>query len=189
MNPFKRIKAYFAAENTYRLEFDRSKLTTATIAAKPMLNPGDIVPITLNDAALNGARLKFYNGDGKEVDIEGYLAEQSKIDRFRTHYTDMATRQGWDKDAGEGAVEFLMRKAYSTGHEDAINREGRVLINAPLLSEAATAIQVLAEGQPDTEVGDYWSEHYGSLADQFRRMLDKASRYNCLLYTSPSPRD
>lgn len=121
-------------------------------------------------------RAVFFNNAGQEVDLETYLEEQSKIDRFRTHYTDMATRQGWNKDDGEGPVDFLVRKAYTTGYEDAITRDGRVLVNAQLLSEAADAIQVLAERQSDSEAGEWWTKHYGTIAGEFRRMLAKAHK-------------
>lgn len=119
---------------------------------------------------------RFFNNAGQEVSLEAYLEEQSKIDRFRTHYTDMAARHGWNKDDGEGPVDFLLRQAYSTGHADAIAREGRVLVNAQLLSEAADAIQLLAERQSDTESGEWWTKHYGTIAGEFRRMLAKAHK-------------
>jgi len=106
----------------------------------------------------------------------GSVENQTKIDRFRAHYTDMATRQGWDKNNGEGPVDFLMRQAYTTGHADAITRDGRVLVNAQLLSEAADAIQTLAERQSDSEAGEWWTKHYGTIAGEFRRMLAKAHK-------------
>lgn len=137
---------------------------------------GEVAPCRL--CGSEAPQLLFYNSAGQNVDMETYLAEQCNLDKFRAHYTDMATRHGWKKEDGEGAVEFLIREAYTTGHHDAIHREGRVRISGALLAEAAQAIEVLADSQPDSESGAWWKGHYGSLAGQFRKMLAKANKSN-----------
>jgi hypothetical protein len=41
---------------------------------------------------------------------------------MRRFYEVKATGLGWNKADDEGCVEFLMRRAYETGHEDAVNQ-------------------------------------------------------------------
>ena len=44
-------------------------------------------------------------------------------DPMRAYVEDMATRNGWKREEGEGAIEFLMRGAYETGREDTLNAQ------------------------------------------------------------------
>lgn len=57
---------------------------------------------------------------------------------MRAHVEDMATRNGWKREDGEGAIEFLMRSAYATGREDTL-REQRLTINSAALERARKA--------------------------------------------------
>jgi hypothetical protein len=41
---------------------------------------------------------------------------------LREFYEAKASGLGWDKEDGEGCIEYLMRRSYETGHEDAINQ-------------------------------------------------------------------
>ena len=111
---------------------------------------------------------------GAQPDLE-YRCEPLQPDLTLLHYQRRATSQGWTEADGH-PVEWLLAKTYRVGYEDAVHRDGRVLVNAQLLSEAATAIQVLAERQSDSEAGVWWSNHYGTLAGEFRRMLAKAHK-------------
>lgn len=132
--------------------------------------------LTVVPEADNLPGLTFFSADGKPVTTESYLAAQAKSDRHLAHYTERAVAHGWAEEKDGAAIEFLLAEAYRTGHSDAINREGRVLVTPHLIAEAENAIRVLAERQPDNDMGDWWAKHYSKLANTFKNMLAKSEQ-------------
>lgn len=67
-----------------------------------------------------------------EAEAQAYFKEGSpvsELEPYRTYIENWAARIGWQKDDGEGAFEFIQRKSYSTGWEDAHDPErGRLCV-------------------------------------------------------------
>lgn len=63
---------------------------------------------------------RFCSKSCKAKQPKGKSAGAPQPEPMRAYVEDMATRNGWERDGGEGAIEFLMRNAYATGREDTL---------------------------------------------------------------------
>lgn len=53
------------------------------------------------------------------LEQQAVLIAQLEADSYRASIESLAAKSGWDKNSGEGALEFLQRKCYQQGAEDA----------------------------------------------------------------------
>lgn len=79
---------------------------------------------------------RFCSKSCKAKQPKGESAIALQPEPMRAHVEDMATRNGWKKEDGEGAIEFLMRNAYATGREETLSS---VKIDSSALERARRA--------------------------------------------------
>lgn len=84
---------------------------------------------------------RFCSKSCKAMQPKGKSAGAPQPEPMRAYAEDMATRNGWERDGGEGAIEFLMRNAYETGREDTLReqRPAPVTIDSAALERARRA--------------------------------------------------
>jgi hypothetical protein len=129
--------------------------------------------------------LRFADGKVFAVGQPFYTYPLAQPEPYRLYVEDFARKCGWEKDSGEGAFEYVHRKLYAQGLEDATPPAQPAPVQEPVLQEIEQ-YQLQMAGISTAAIG-YWKEGDGIHPDYdtpaLRDVANLYAKYDAL-YTA-----